>query len=90
MRAKRRPSPPLWRRLLRLLLVLIGLLALGYRNLAALMDEWNPVSPYDAIYRLRYDGTENRRLTYDDHHNHSPRWTSDGRDILFHDSRYGS
>ncbi|MCY4069703.1 MAG: hypothetical protein OXG60_00235 [Chloroflexi bacterium] len=65
-------------------------LTLGYRNMAALMDEWNTISPYDEVYRVRYDGTETRRLTYENSYKNTPRWTSDGKDILFHDSLSGS
>ena len=65
-------------------------LALGYRNLAAAMDEWHPHSLSDEIYRIRYDGTEVRRLTYSDSYKNNPRWTRDGRDILYRDASFRS
>lgn len=54
------------------------------------MDEWNTNRPYDEVYRLRYDGTETRRLTYEDSYKNTPRWTRDGQHILFHDGWSGS
>ena len=63
---------------------------LAYRNYSALMDEWSPLSPYDEVYRIRYDGTESRRVTYEDSYKNTPRWTRDGRDILYHDTLSGS
>ena len=65
-------------------------LTLSYLNVAALMDEWDPVGGYDEIHRIRYDGTEARRLTYTDSHERRPRWTGDGQHVLFHDGLAGS
>ena len=63
---------------------------LVYRNVTALMDEWDPVGHYDEIHRIRYDGAEARRLTYSDSHESTPRWTRDGSDILFNGDWAGS
>lgn len=62
---------------------------LNYRNYAALMDEWS-LDDYDEIHRIRYDGTESRRLTYSDSYESAPRWTRDGKDIVFLGGGYRS
>jgi len=62
---------------------------LNYRNYAALMDEWS-LDDYDEIHRIRYDGTESRRLTYSDSYESAPRWTHDGQHVLYHEWWAGS
>ncbi|MCY4064191.1 MAG: hypothetical protein OXG53_17610 [Chloroflexi bacterium] len=65
-------------------------LTLQYDNVASLMDEWNPAAFYHEIHRLRHDGTEARRLTYNESDEKKPRWTRDSRDILYHDTWSGT
>ena len=65
-------------------------ISLQYDKIASFMDEWNMAAFYHEIHRLRYDGTEARRLTYNDSDEKKPRWTGDNGDILYHDARSGA
>ncbi len=63
---------------------------LGYPFPDAPPDEWDPNRWYYEIHRMRYDGTEARRLTYNNSDEDHPQWSADGRHILFHQRWRGS
>lgn len=67
------------------------LLTWGSFNLA---PDWSPDkkwivytrglgTPNLQIWKMRYDGSQKRRLTKEEHHSQSPRWSPDGRYIAF-------